>query len=205
MRKKRVYIFHPAGGFFAELRKTKTPAFLLLFLFLFPASAFAASEGFSVKELAIQIFNFSIFFTALIFLTRKPLGAFFHKRQKDFISFEEQAIHLEKERQREKKEWGEKLTTLEKQEQGIQQKAQTEGERWFFQKKEELKSLKIRLQKEADFLIHLEKEKAKRELLQQWKDKVIQSAQQDLKNQSQSHNFQSERVKDFFKQMEDRL
>ena len=178
--------------------------FYFLFLF-FPLFSFAASEGFPAREILIQLFNFSVFVAVFIFLVRKPVKVFFHKRQEEFFSFEKQAIQLEKERQTENQSWEKKLETLKKQEAGIKQKAQAEGEKFISGKKEEIKKLKTRLKKEADFFLHLERGKLKRDLFKKWKNKVIEGAHLELEKQAESLVFQTERTKDFFKQMEARL
>lgn len=170
-------------------------------LAFFPLFSFAASEAFPVKEIFFQIFNFSIFATAFVFLIRKPIKIFFHKRQEEFFSFEKQAIQLEKEKKSELKTWEKKLETLREQEAEIQKRAKKEGEKFVFQKKEELKNLRGRLKKESDFFLHLEKEKSKRELIKKWKNKVVQEAARELEKQAHSASFQKKRLEDFFKQM----
>ena len=178
---------------------------MFLFFFFFPLFSFAASEGFPAKEILIQLFNFSVFVAAFIFLVRKPVKVFFHKRQEEFFSFEKQAVQLEKERQKENQSWEKKLEALKKQEAGIKQQAQAEGEKFISGKKQEIKHLKIRLKKEADFFLHLESEKLKRDLFKKWKNKVVEGAHLELEKQAESSVFQMERLKDFFKQMEARL
>ena len=174
----------------------------LLGFFFLPSYSYASTEGFPTKEIFVQVFNFSVFVLAFVFLIRKPLKLFFHKRQEEFFAFEKQAVQLEKEKQEEYQAWEKKLQILKEQETGIQKKAQTEGEKFISQKQEEIKSLKARLRKESDFFIRLEKEKSKRNLLKQWKNKVVQEAGLELEKQAQSASFQQERIKDFFKQME---
>ena len=142
---------------------------------------------------------------ALFFLTRKPIKVFFHKRQEEFFAFEKQAFQLEKEKREEQKNWEKKIQALREKEKGIEQKAQAEGEKFVFQRKEEIKTLKERLKKEADFFIRLEREKSKRELLKRWKSTIVEGASLELEKQASSHDFQRERLKDFFKQMESHL
>ena len=176
----------------------------LIFFFL-PSLSYSAVEAIPVKEISIQVFNFSIFVAIFVFLIQKPIKKFFHKRQKEFFSFEEQAAQWEKEKRKEHQEWENKLEVLKKQEKGIKQRAQTEGEKLLLQKKEELKNFQARLEKEAHFLLHLEREKSKDDLIKKWKSKVAQAAGLDLEKQASSSDFQTERLKDFFRQMESRL
>lgn len=176
-------------------------AFLCLFFFPF-FSSFAASEAFPSREIFIQFLNFSMFFAAFLFLCRKPIKVFFHKRQEEFFSFEKQALSLEKEKKKELKLWEDKLAVLKDQEKGIKKKAQEEGEKFVRQKKEELESLKTRLKRETDFFFRLEKEKAKKDFLRNWKDKIIQSAERKLEEEAVSPAFQTNRFKNFLKQLE---
>ena len=176
-----------------------------LFVFVFPSFSFAESASFPIKEIAVQVFNFSIFVVALIFLVRKPVKLFFHKRQEEFFSFEEQAVQLEREKKKELEAWEQKLESLKEQEKGIQKKAQSEGKKLVFQKREEIKNLQNRLKTEAEFFLQLEREKSKKELLEKWKYKIAQKAGKELEGQTQSPSFQQELVRDFFKQMESRL
>ena len=186
-------------------KSLKQRLLLGLTFFLFPLLSYSSSETIPVKEIFIQVFNFSIFVAIFAFLIRKPIKHFFHKRQKEFFSFEEQAAQWEKEKWKEHQEWENKLEVLKKQEKEIKQKAQREGEKFLFQKKEELKNFQIRLKKEAHFLLRLEREKSKEDLLKKWRGKVAQAAGLDLEKQAGSSDFQSKRLKDFFWQMEFRL
>ena len=185
--------------------KSRKIILIFFFLLLFSFPALAASGVFPAKEIGIQVLNFSLFFAALIFLLRKPVKVFFHKRQEEFFSFEKQALSLEKDRQKELKLWEKKIAVLKEQEKDIKKKAQKEGEKLISQKKEELESFRARLKKEADFFLHLEKEKAKRELLEKWKDKIIQLAEVELRKQALSSTFHQGKLKTFLKQMESRF
>lgn len=180
--------------------------FLLVFFILFVSlPALASSGGFPAWEVGIQVFNFTLFFLAFVFLLRKPIQVFFHKRQEEFFSFEKQALSQEKERKKELKLWEDKIAKLKEQEKDIQKKAFAEGESFVAQKKEELEALRARLKKESEFFLHLETEKAKRELLEKWKDKIIQFAESELKKQAGSSAFQKESLSSFVKQMETRF
>ena len=179
--------------------------FLLFVFFLLPFAGFAVSEGFPAKEVFVQIFNFSVFAAVLILLVRKPLQVFFHKRQEEFFSFEKQAVQLEKEKQEEYKNWEMKIQALKEQEEGIQKKAQEEGDRFITQKKEEIKQLQDRLKREARFFIRLETEKLKRKLLKNWKGKVKEGACFELEKQAGSKDFQTARLEDFFNQVESHI
>ena len=174
---------------------------LTVCIFFLPFSAYAGGELFPLKEILVQVFNFSIFALAFGFLVRKPIKTFLHKRQKDFFSFEEQALQLEKEKQKENSFWEEKIERLKEQERGIKQKAKTEGERVALQKKEELKLLENQLKKSARFLIHLETEKAKKNLIDKWQNNLAHQTGLDLKELSQSLDFQQKQFKDFLKQV----
>lgn len=187
------------------IKKHKCTIFLALIFLLFPSLAFAKAEGFPLKEILIQVFNFSVFAIVFVFLVKKPIGAFFHKKQKDFIAFEEQALQLEKEKEKEQKEWDKKLMDLEQKEKSIQQSAQQEGERLLAQKKEELKNLSNQLKSTAEFFIRLEREKLKRNLIQKWRSKVAEEAEEDLKQQPKTSDFQNKRLKEFLKQMETQI
>lgn len=176
--------------------------FYLFYIILYtPFISFADESGFPLKEILVQAFNFLVFATAFLFLIRNPLKIFFYKRQEDFFSFEKQAAQWEKEKQKELNTWNKKIETLKKQETGIKQKAKEEGGKFLFHKKEELKTLKSRLEKEADFLIHLEKEKSKRDLLKKWRDKTAHVAGSELKNKAPSADFQKKSLQDFLNGM----
>ena len=179
---------------------------LICALFLFcPESLSATEEGSLAKGVWVQAFNFSLFALALFFLIRKPVQIFFHKRQEEFFSFEKQTAEVEKKRKTELASWGKKLSELEKQESHIQQKAQAEGERLDLQKKEQLKSLKVQLTREADFLLNREREKAKKELLKKWKAHLAQSVRQELGEQALSPELKAQQIQEFLNQMEGRL
>ena len=171
-------------------------------VFFLPLISYASGELFPLKEILVQVFNFSIFALAFGFLMRKPIQAFLHKRQKDFFSFEEQALQLEKEKEKENFIWEEKLKKLKEQEEGIKQKAKMEGEKFAVQKKEELKLLENQLKATGHFLIHLETEKAKKDLIDKWKNKVVQQAGLSLERLSSALDFQHRQFEDFFKQIE---
>jgi len=172
---------------------------------LFPSFSFADSSSFPLREITVQVFNFSVFAIVLFFLVRKPIKLFFHKRQEEFFSFEKQSARLEREKKKELEAWEKKLEILKEQKKYIQKKAQSEGEKVIFQRREEIKNLQNRLKKEAEFFLQLEKEKLRRELLKKWKDKITQKAGQELDKQAKSSSFQQERFRDFLKQMESRL
>ena len=167
---------------------------LILFL---PLLAYSAGSEFSPKAIFIQVFNFSIFAFAFFFLVRKPLQTLFHKRQKDFFAFEEQALTLEKEKQKENQLWDSKLSDLESKEKSIQEKAQAEGERFKAQKKKELKELSERLKKTAEFLLNLEREKLKRKSLSHWRKQLVKSAKADLNQLALTEDFQNQEQRGF--------
>ena len=167
------------------------------FLLVFPFLAYSGSSEFSPQAIFIQIFNFSIFLFAFLFLIRKPLQTLFHKRQKDFFSFAEQALKLEKAKKAEKKLWDKKLSDLNEKEKTIQQEAQEEGERFITQKKQELKKLSRSLKMASEFLLNLEKEKLKRESLSHWKKQLVDGVRRDLKESARSKDFQKKEQKTF--------
>ena len=176
--------------------------FLALTILFFSLFSYASEGTFPAKEIFFQIFNFSIFVMILFFLMRKPIKVFFHKRQEEFFAFEKQAFQLEKEKQEELKTWEKKIQVLRDQEKEIEKKAQAEGEKFVFQQKEEIRTLKIRFKRESDFFLRLEREKSKRELLEKWKDKVISETSKNLDKQARFLEFQREQFRDFFTQME---
>ncbi|MCZ0932919.1 MAG: hypothetical protein OXJ52_07195 [Oligoflexia bacterium] len=160
---------------------------LILF---FPFFAYSASAEFSPKALFIQVFNFSIFLFLFLFLVKKTLQTFFHKRQKDFFAFEEQALKLEREKQKEKELWDGKLKDLNNKEKNIQKQAQTEGERFRAQKRKELEEFSERLKKTSEFFLNLEKQKLRRESLSYWKAQLVESARRDLSQLALFEDFQ---------------
>ena len=160
------------------------------------------SQGFPAKEIFIQFFNFSIFAGLLFFFLQKPLKAFFHKRKKDFLAFEEQTASLEKEKKEELALWEGKLKSLKEQEANIRQRATAEGDKLIFQKKQQLEQLRSQLEKTADFLFHLEEEKSKRDLIKKWRGQVARSAEEELKRQAVSLDFQKNMLEVFLKQIE---
>ncbi len=174
-------------------------------LFFLPGLAFADRAPFPVQEITAQAFNFSVFAIAFIFLIRKPVQLFFHKRRDEFLSFERQAMQLEKERKGELKAWEKKLKGLREREKDIDQKARSEGEKFMSQKRREIQNLRDRLKREAEFFLRLEREKAKKELMGRWREKIIQAAGRSLKNQAPARSFQQALFKDFFKQLESHL
>ena len=171
-----------AGGFFA---------------LSFPFLAHSAGSEFSAQAIFIQAFNFSVFLFAFLYLVRKPLQTLFHKRQKDFFAFEEQALKLEKEKQTEQELWDKKLSDLEKTEKNIQKQAQEEGERFKKQKQKELEELSKSLKKNSSFFLNLEKEKLKRKSFIHWKSRLLEEAKSDLKQLALSEDFQKREQESF--------
>ncbi|MCY4321707.1 MAG: hypothetical protein OXC37_04830 [Bdellovibrionaceae bacterium] len=162
----------------------------------FPWLAYSASE-FSAKAIFFQAFNFFLFFLAFLFLVKKPLKAFFHQRQKDFFSFEEKSLNLEKKLKKELEIWDEKLKDLNSKKNNIKKQAQDEGNRFMLQKKQELESLKKKFKKTSDFLISLEKQKLKRESLRHWRSELVEKTREELSELSLSENFQKKEQESF--------
>ena len=165
------------------------PSFLII---IFPFFAYSAGAEFSPKAIFIQLFNFSIFIFLFLFLIRKPLQAFFHKKQKDFFAFEEQALKLKKEKQETQRLWEKKLLDLEEKEKNIEQKAKEEALRFKTQKQQELEELSKKLKKISAFLLNLEKEKLKRESFSYWRSQLVKNVEEDLRYLAQSKEFQTE-------------
>lgn len=163
---------------------------ILTVLLSFPILAHSAGAEFSAKAIFIQAFNFSIFLLIFLFLIRKPLQSFFHKRQKDFLVFEEQALKLEKEKQEELELWRKKLLALEQTEKNIQKQAQEEGRRFEEQKKQDLEELSKRLKKTSSFLLNLEREKLKRESFFYWRSQLVENVKTDINRLATSDEFQ---------------
>ena len=170
--------------------------FLPLSVLCFPFLSSAASE-LSNWTLFTQAFNFSLFFSALFFLVKKPIQVLFHKRKKEFFAFEKQAFEWEKQKKEENKLWLEKISDLNEKEKNIKEKAKTEGDRFKEQKQQELKELEKSLKAYCEFLIHLETEKMKKRLLIYWKKQLIQSAKKELEEQALSPDFQEKEAKAF--------
>ena len=162
----------------------------------------AAGGAFPFREIFFQLFNFSLFSAGLIFLLRKPVQVFFHKRQEEFIAFEKQALKLEKEKRAEYEKWEKKREEAEENSSTVRQKAREEGERFAFQQKEVLKNLKIRLQKSSDFVIHREREKAKRDMLAKWEGRLIRNARLGLELETRRPDFHSAQVRHFCRRVE---
>ena len=160
------------------------------FILSFPFLAHSAGSEFSAQAIFIQAFNFSVFLFAFLYLVRKPLQTLFHKRQKDFFAFEEQALKLEKEKQAEQKLWDKKLSELEKTEKNIQKQAQEEGERFKKQKQKELEDLAQNLKKSSSFFLNLETEKLKRKSFSYWKSRLLADTKSELKQLALSKDFQ---------------
>ena len=171
--------------------------FFLSSLFFLLPEAQAAAGGFVAKDLFFQLLNFSIFAGLTVFLARKPLQKLYHKRQEGFLSFERQVLDQGKKIEAEQKMWEEKFSSLNKKHQGIQQEALRRGENFSQRKQGELKSLKERLKRELDFFIHLEKEKAKRALLEKWQIQLTESLRADFQKQALQESFQKSWIKSF--------
>ena len=167
-----------------------------LFL-LIPFTAYSAGAEFSPQVIFFQLLNFSVFLFLFFFLLRKPVKTFFHRRQKEFFAFEEQALNLEKEKQQQKKLWDSKLFDLTEKEKNIKEQAKKEGERFKSQKKKELKELSESLKKTSAFLLSLEKEKLKRESFKYWKAQLVEKTRTELNNQALSKDFQKKEQKGF--------
>ena len=172
----------------------KTSEILILFS---PFLAYSAGGEFSFKAIFIQAFNFSLFLFFFLFLVRKPLQAFFHKRQKDFFAFEKHALKLEEEKQAEQKLWERKLLGLKTKEENIHKQAQEEGKRFKEQKQRELEELSARLRKSSAFLLNLEREKLKRESFNRWKTHLLEKVETDLKRLALSEEFQKKEQEGF--------
>jgi len=167
----------------------------MAFAFL-PLFSEAASE-LSFWVLFTQLFNFSLFFVVLILLVRKPVKLLYHQRQKDFFSFEKQALALEKQKKEENKEWEQKILALNLKEKNIKQKAQEEGDRFHAEKQKELMDLKERLKKHSDFLIHLETEKLKKQQFDYWKQKLVELSKKELEHLGKENSFQKKEKHSF--------
>ena len=148
-----------------------------LILLLFPSLALAAGAEFSLSATLIQTFNFSLFAVALVFVARAPVQGLFHKRKKDFLSFEEEARALEKKNKEELKTWKEKVEELKAKEKDIKKKASQEALLFKEQKMKELEEIKEGKLRQARFLLDLEKEKAKKDTLEFWLEQIAKEAE----------------------------
>lgn len=172
---------------FLWIERAKLPLFFIIGVFPFLSEA--ASE-LSSWTLFTQVFNFSLFFLAFVFLIRKPFKLLCHQRQKDFFSFEKQALALEKQKKEQNKEWERKISDLSEKEKHIKQKAQAEGDRFYAEKQKDLKDLEERFKNHSDFLLHLETEKLKKEQLDYWKKELVELSKEELKGLAQELSFQ---------------
>ena len=175
--------------------------FLFFFLFCPFCVGAGGDEAFPFRELFFQLFNFSLFSAGLVFLARKPLQVFFHKRQEEFIAFENQALKLEKEKRAEYEKWEKKREEMALRSANVRQRAKEEGERFAFQQKEALKNLKTRLQKSSDFIIQREREKAKQDLLEKWSAKLLDCARIGLELEARKSGFHDAQIHSFCRQL----
>ena len=169
---------------------------LFLVFSLFPFLSEAASE-LSSWILFVQIFNFSIFCVVFFFLIRKPIQLLCHQRQKDFFSFEKQAIELEKQKKEENTVWEKKLLELKEQEQNIKKKAKEEGDRFYAEKQKELKDLEEGVKKYSAFIIRLETEKLKKQQLDYWRKELIEISKKELIHLAGESPFQQKEKEKF--------
>ena len=171
------------------MKKALIKKIWILFLFL-PLVVYSAGSEFSSKAVLFQLLNFSVFVFLFLFLLRKPVQTFFHKRKKEFFAFEEQALKLEQEKQKEEQLWDEKLSDLAEKEKNIKEQAKMEGERFKNQKQKELKELSESLKKTSTFLLSLEKQKLKRESFKYWKTQLVKKSKIEVEEQALSKDFQ---------------
>ena len=153
---------------------------MLIYTSYFAGAAGGVDQGFPAKAIFYQVFNFSIFFIALIFLLRKPAKEFFKSRKEDFFRFEKQARQQEEKMKKEHQLWLDKVEEISKKETDIKSQALKEGENFKKQKQLELEGLKEKMKKDEEFLLKLEKQKLLQQTLSAFKEKVAGYAQKVL-------------------------
>lgn len=178
----------------------------ILFMLVFLPSAFASSlSGTSqlpVKDILVQLLNFSLFFICLFVLIRKTVQAFVQKRREEFFQFEKQAKTLEQDLKQELESWNQKINEAQQQENSLQQQAEQEGAKFLLKKQQELKELKTRLKTETDFFLKLEKSSLQKDVLKKWKDKLIFLSRNQLTTQAKSKELQQQAYNNTLKQIQ---
>ena len=176
-----------------------------LLLFLLPLNVFASSEGIPLKEISFQVLNFGLFLVLFLFFIRKPITSFFKKRREDFLLEEKTAREKESSVRKEHELWADRLKDLLVQEKDLKQQVETEGKKHRAQKKEDLLLLKERLSREQNFLIYLEQEKLKKQVLNKIKSEIFELTKKKLGDQAKEKMFHTELYKQFSKQLEQRI
>lgn len=169
----------------------------LIFLF-FPFVAHSAGEPLSAWWVFTQVLNFSLFAGAFFFFLRKPVQTLFHNRKKHFLSFEKEQADLEKARKKECQMLEEKISGQEELGKTIADQAKTAAKKFEFQKEQELEDLNKKLKRSAEFLILLEKEKAKRDCFSSWKKRLADETKKNLMELAKSSSFQEKSTHTFF-------
>ena len=159
-------------------------------------------DDFSAREILIQALNFSLFVGLLYFFLRKPAQTFFHKRREDFLFLEREALQQEKAKKKELDDWNQKVKLLNEKEADIEVQAQTEGDRFIFQKKSQLEKLRLDLKKSSDFFLQLERAKAQRNILEKWKGKIVKEAESVLASETAGTDFFSRNQEGFVWEIE---
>ena len=179
---------------FLLIERAKLSLFFIIGVFPFLSEAVSELSNWT---LFTQGFNFLLFFFAFVFLIRKPVKLLCHQRQKNFFSFEKQALAFEKQKKEQNEEWEQKISDLSKKEKNIKQKAQAEGDRFYAEKQKDLKDLEKRFKNHSDFLLHLETEKLKKEQLDYWKQELVELSKKELEGLAQELSFQKKEKNTF--------
>lgn len=174
------------------------------FVFLFFSfSALASSEGgFPIKEIGFQILNFSIFLSLFLFFLKKLVQSFFRARKEQFLQEEKEARQKEVALKREHSLWTDKIKDLLTEKKNLNQKIEEEKIRYEIQKKSDIQDLSERLERERRFVIQLEQQKLKTQVMINIKEEIIDQAKQKLISEGDQLELQARLQKSFSDQLE---
>ena len=167
-------------------------------LFLPQVSEAVATES-PLVGVGFQALNFFLFLILLVYFVRKPLIEFFKKRRADFLEFEKQASIQSEKTQKEFELWKKKLEGVKKERSQVLEKAKKEVARFQMEKETERKNLKERYFREVEFLLSLEAEKIKREVLKEAREEITRQTRAKLSVQKEQPGFHEDIYKNFIK------
>ena len=160
--------------------------YLCLFFAVSGAAAAAGGggdghSGLPIKTLLIQLMNFTPFALLLFFLLKKPVSLFFAARKRDFFKMEKQAQEEERQAQAEHKRLKARLAEQTEREKTAKALALKAAERFKQKKALEIQETEASFEREKQFFVRLEEEKAYANLLQTLTQAISKEAEGRLK------------------------
>ena len=157
-----------------------------------------AADGLPLKTLLIQLMNFTPFVLILFFLLKKPVSHFFSERRRDFLKMQNQALEEEKQARAEYKKQKALLEEQTEREKTAKAFALKEGERFRQKKARELQETEAAFEREKQFFVRLEEEKAHADLLKTLTRAIACEAKKRLKTSAREDAGFQEKIRQDF-------